>query len=171
MSSLRLEGVSVRFPRETKIFGQGSGPVIEDSSGGQDALARLRASDDPLPAHATSEGDVLAVDDVSLDVRDGETIALVGPSGCGKSTLLRVVAGLQPVAAGRVLFDEQDVTLLEPKDRGIGMVFQNYALFPHLNVFENVAFGLRARRSARGSSPTVREGVNDAASKESPRPR
>lgn len=149
MSSLRLESVTVRFPREARLFGQSARPVAEDASGAQDVLARLRASDDPLPASATSAPELLALDGVSLDVRDGETVALVGPSGCGKSTLLRVVAGLQPVAAGRVLIDEQDVTPLDPKDRGIGMVFQNYALFPHMTIAENIAFPLRMRKMDR----------------------
>ena len=89
---------------------------------------------------------VTAVDDVSLEVSDGEFMVLVGPSGCGKSTLLRVIAGLEQVTAGRVLIGDDDVTGLDPADRDIAMVFQSYALYPHKTVRENLAFGLRRRR-------------------------
>jgi putative spermidine/putrescine transport system ATP-binding protein len=82
---------------------------------------------------------------VSLRAERGEIIALVGPSGCGKTTLLRVVAGLAPADSGRVVIGGRDVTGLPPEERRIGLVFQSYALFPHLSVFENVAYGLRAR--------------------------
>src|SRR5262245_2543167 len=91
---------------------------------------------------------VTAVDDVSLEVGDGEFMVLVGPSGCGKSTLLRVIAGLEHVTRGRVLIGEDDVTGLDPADRDVAMVFQSYALYPHKTVRENLAFGLRRRRVA-----------------------
>ena len=91
-------------------------------------------------------GPVVAVDHVSLDVLDGELFTLLGPSGCGKTTLLRLVAGFHRPDAGRIRFDERDVTDLPPHARNIGMVFQNYALWPHMTVFQNVAFGLRLRR-------------------------
>ena len=94
------------------------------------------------------DGKVTAVDDVSLEVRDGEFMVLVGPSGCGKSTLLRVIAGLEQVTRGRVLIGDDDVTGLDPADRDIAMVFQSYALYPHKTVRENLAFGLRRRRVA-----------------------
>jgi iron(III) transport system ATP-binding protein len=90
-------------------------------------------------------GATRAVADVSLEVEGGEFFGLLGPSGCGKTTTLRMVAGLETVDAGRILLGGQDITRLAPDRRGFGMVFQSYALFPHLNVFENVAFGLRAR--------------------------
>ncbi|WP_324668920.1 ABC transporter ATP-binding protein [Geochorda subterranea] len=93
-----------------------------------------------------SFGRVRALDDVSLEVRDREFVVLLGPSGCGKTTLLRVVAGLEWPDRGRVLIGGQDVTERPPRQRGIAMVFQNYAVFPHLTVFENVAFGLRMRK-------------------------
>jgi multiple sugar transport system ATP-binding protein len=90
-------------------------------------------------------GDVVAVDDVSLDIADGEFIVLVGPSGCGKSTLLRMIAGLEEVDVGQVLIGGRDVTELAPRRRDVAMVFQTYALFPHLSAAENIGFGLEAR--------------------------
>jgi ABC-type Fe3+/spermidine/putrescine transport system ATPase subunit len=95
-------------------------------------------------------GDVIAVDDVSFEVTEGEFLTLLGPSGCGKTTTLRMIAGFETATSGRILLDDRDLTRLPPQQRGIGMVFQNYALFPHLDVFENVAFGLRATGVARG---------------------
>ena len=96
----------------------------------------------------------LAVDQVSIEVGRGEFFGLLGPSGCGKTTTLRIIAGLESPDDGRVEFDGREITTLPPERRGFGMVFQNYALFPHMNVFENVAFGLRAR----GISPTASKG-------------
>src|SRR5690349_11258258 len=90
-------------------------------------------------------GSTRAVADVSLDVAQGEFFGLLGPSGCGKTTTLRMIAGLEKPDSGSIQFQGADITNLPPERRGFGMVFQNYALFPHLNVFENVAFGLRAR--------------------------
>ena len=90
-------------------------------------------------------GATRAVADVSLDVAQGEFFGLLGPSGCGKTTTLRMIAGLEKPDSGSIRFQDKDITDLPPERRGFGMVFQNYALFPHLNVFENVAFGLRAR--------------------------
>src|SRR5256714_2000684 len=92
-----------------------------------------------------SFGSTRAVVDVSLDVNQGEFFGLLGPSGCGKTTTLRMIAGLENPDTGSIFFQDADITHLPPERRGFGMVFQNYALFPHLNVFENVAFGLRAR--------------------------
>jgi iron(III) transport system ATP-binding protein len=96
-----------------------------------------------------SFGSTRAVDDVSLDVQQGEFFGLLGPSGCGKTTTLRMIAGLEKPDAGQIRFQNADITDLAAERRGFGMVFQNYALFPHLNVFENVAFGLRARHAAK----------------------
>ncbi len=88
-------------------------------------------------------GKVVASNDVSLEIQDGEFMVLLGPSGCGKTTLLRCLAGLEHVDRGRVFIGERDVTDLAPRDRKIAMVFQSYAVFPHLTVFDNIAFGLK----------------------------
>ena len=93
-------------------------------------------------------GEVLAVDDFSLEVAEGELLVLLGPSGCGKTTTLRIVAGFTDASAGTVRIRDRDVTHEPPYRRNIGVVFQNYALFPHLTVFENVAFGLRRRKAS-----------------------
>ena len=93
-------------------------------------------------------GDTDVVKDVSLTIREGEFVSLLGPSGCGKTTILRMVAGLVVPTRGHVLIGQDDVTALPPNKRGLGLVFQSYALFPHLTVFENVAFGLRRRKIA-----------------------
>jgi multiple sugar transport system ATP-binding protein len=88
-------------------------------------------------------GDVQAVSDFNLDIKDGEVIVLVGPSGCGKTTTLRMIAGLEEITKGELYIDDILVNNIHPKNRGIAMVFQNYALYPHMTVFENVAFGLQ----------------------------
>jgi iron(III) transport system ATP-binding protein len=94
------------------------------------------------------KGEVYAVREVSLDVRPGRILTLLGPSGCGKTTTLRMIAGFETPDAGRIHFGDRDVTELPANQRDIGFVFQNYALFPHLSVFENVAYGLRVRGAA-----------------------
>ena len=84
-----------------------------------------------------------AVDKINLYVQDGEFLVLVGPSGCGKSTTLRMLAGLEDVDGGRIMIGDRDVTNMQPKDRDIAMVFQNYALYPHMTVAENMGFALK----------------------------
>ena len=91
-------------------------------------------------------GDFAALENVSLEVPGGELLALLGPSGSGKTTLLRIIAGLETADSGSVLYHEEDVTGRSVRDRNVGFVFQHYALFRHMNVFENVAFALRVRR-------------------------
>src|SRR5678809_1521080 len=91
-------------------------------------------------------GETQVLKEVSLEIADGELLVLVGPSGCGKSTLLRCVAGLDAPSRGRILIDDEDVTHKEPRDRDLAMVFQSYALYPHLTVRENLAFGLKMRK-------------------------
>ena len=103
-------------------------------------------------------GDFTALEDVSLEVPTGSLTALLGPSGSGKSTLLRVVAGLEKPDGGEVLIAAEDVTAAAPQRRGVGFVFQHYAAFKHMTVYENVAFGLRIRRRPRAE---VRERVGE----------
>jgi multiple sugar transport system ATP-binding protein len=105
-------------------------------------------------------GKTPAVADVSLAVADREFMVLLGPSGCGKTTLLRMIAGLEYPDAGRIVIGDQDVTDLPPRKRGIAMVFQSYAVFPHLTVFENIAFGLRMQKCP---NPEVKRRVERAA--------
>ena len=90
--------------------------------------------------------DIVAIKDINLSIRDKEFIVLVGPSGCGKSTVLRTIAGLEKPTDGRIYIDGKDVTEISPKDRNVAMVFQNYALYPHMTVCDNMAFGLKLRR-------------------------
>ncbi|MFL5947041.1 MAG: ABC transporter ATP-binding protein [Gaiellaceae bacterium] len=97
-------------------------------------------------------GDVTAVDDVSLDIGDGEFMVLVGPSGCGKSTLLRMIAGLEEVTEGQISIDGADVTELAPRRRDIAMVFQSYALYPHMSVRKNIGYGLKVRRTPKNEA-------------------
>jgi multiple sugar transport system ATP-binding protein len=101
--------------------------------------------------HVTKEfaGGVRAVDDVDLTIDEGEFMVLVGPSGCGKTTLLRSIGGLEKVTAGRILIGDRDVTRLEPAARDLAMVFQNYALYPHMTVRKNLGYGLRVRKTPR----------------------
>ena len=111
-------------------------------------MSRPGASDRTLTLDGVSKrfGDVVAVHRISLSIASGELVALLGPSGCGKTTTLRIVAGFEATDTGRVLIGEEDVTRLPPDRRGLGMVFQNYGLFPHLTVGQNVAFGLKMRK-------------------------
>jgi sn-glycerol 3-phosphate transport system ATP-binding protein len=94
-------------------------------------------------------GSVSAVDDISLEIGNGEYLVLVGPSGCGKSTMLRMIAGLETATGGEIRIAGKRVNEVEPKDRNIAMVFQNYALYPHMTVYENMSYGLRIRRMQR----------------------
>jgi multiple sugar transport system ATP-binding protein len=109
----------------------------------------------------TYSGGVVAVDDVSLVIEDGEFIVLVGPSGCGKSTLLRMIAGLEEVTAGRVLIGDREVTDLAPRQRDIAMVFQTYALYPHMTVRQNLGYGLKVRRTPGAETARRVEAVAD----------
>src|SRR6266849_2020408 len=104
--------------------------------------------------------EVHAVIDVNLDIRDKEFVVLVGPSGCGKTTTLRMVAGLESITSGHISIDEKIVNELPPMDRDIAMVFQNYALYPHMSVYDNMAFGLKMRKFEK---PEIAKRVQDAA--------
>jgi multiple sugar transport system ATP-binding protein len=105
-------------------------------------------------------GDQVVIPSFSLDVADKELLVLIGPSGCGKSTLLRLLAGLEETSAGTIEIDGRPVNDLAPKDRDIAMVFQNYALYPHMNVYDNMAFGLKMRKYSRDE---IRTRVTEAA--------
>ena len=102
----------------------------------------------------------VGVDDVSLRIDDGEFMVLVGPSGCGKTSLLRLIAGLEEVTAGRILIGDRDVTELAPRKRDVAMVFQSYALYPHMSVRQNLGYGLKVRRTAKAD---VRRRVEEVA--------
>lgn len=100
------------------------------------------------------------LDNISLDIEDGEFVVLLGPSGCGKSTLLRIIAGLETLSSGEVWIDDRCVNTISPKDRDVAMVFQNYALYPHMSVFENMAFGLKMRKMPKAQ---IQSRVEDVA--------
>ena len=106
------------------------------------------------------EGGVIAVSDFNLDIEDKEFIILVGPSGCGKSTTLRMIAGLEDISEGEIYIDDRLINDVLPKDRDIAMVFQNYALYPHMTVFDNMAFGLKLRKMPK---PDIKRRVQEAA--------
>ena len=93
--------------------------------------------------------DVHVLKDINLEIKDKEFMVLVGPSGCGKSTCLNIIAGLEYVTDGQVLFDDVDVTYIPPKERRVAMVFQSYALYPHKNVRENIVFGLKRAKASK----------------------
>jgi multiple sugar transport system ATP-binding protein len=104
--------------------------------------------------------DVVAVNDLTLEVKDGEFLVLVGPSGCGKTTALRCIAGLESISEGQLKIGERVVNDVAPKDRDIAMVFQSYALYPHMSVYDNLAFGLKLRKTPK---PEIQRRVKDAA--------
>jgi sn-glycerol 3-phosphate transport system ATP-binding protein len=108
----------------------------------------------------TYPGNVAVIHGVTLDVADGEFIVIVGPSGCGKSTLMRMVAGLESITGGQIAIGDKVVNDLEPAERDIAMVFQNYALYPHMSVFDNMAYGLKIRKF---SKEEIRQRVDNAA--------
>jgi ABC-type sugar transport system ATPase subunit len=138
MANIMLRGVS-------KTFHGGRAAALsqarEFEAADQGALGRGRVE----TAAAAPGGGVRALDEVDLEVHDGEAVSVIGPSGCGKSTLLRVIAGLETADAGQVLYDGQDMRDVKPGDRGIGMVFQNYALYPHMESRGNLSFFFRVR--------------------------
>src|SRR5579859_5256388 len=105
-------------------------------------------------------GNVKAIDDLSLEIADGEFMVFVGPSGCGKSTALRSIAGLEEISGGTISIGDRVVNDLPPKDRDIAMVFQNYALYPHMTVEQNLAFGLQLRKTPKAE---IKRRVGEAA--------
>jgi multiple sugar transport system ATP-binding protein len=112
------------------------------------------------------KGDVKAVKDVNLAIKDNEFLVLVGPSGCGKSTTLRMIAGLEEISQGSIQIDNRIVNDVPAKDRDIAMVFQNYALYPHMTVFENMSFGLK--KSAGVFTRLQRSSTSSTCSKDAP---
>ena len=107
-------------------------------------------------------GTIRVLDDINLEIGDGEFIVLVGPSGCGKSTLLRMIAGLEEITGGEIRIDDKVMNTLPPKARDIAMVFQSYALYPHMSVADNMSYSLRLRKTDK---PTIAEKVRAASSK------
>src|SRR5678815_639675 len=111
--------------------------------------------------HVTKKfGDTTTINDLNIAVEDKEFLVLVGPSGCGKSTALRCLAGLEEITGGRILIGSRDVSNVAPKDRDIAMVFQSYALYPHMSVYDNLAFGLKLRKTPKAD---IERRVKDAA--------
>jgi len=106
------------------------------------------------------DGNVVAAKDINLEIDDKEFMVIVGPSGCGKTTILRMIAGLEEVSAGTITIDDTVVNDVPPKNRDIAMVFQNYALYPHMTVYQNMAFGLKLRKVPKRE---IKERVGDAA--------
>ena len=113
-----------------------------------------------FPARGKKGGEVVAVSDFTFEIPDGKLIGLLGPSGCGKSTTLNLICGLQKPTSGKILFGEDDVTALPPEHRGVGLVFQNYALYPHLTVRQNILFPLE---NLRGKEKMTKEAMNEKA--------
>ncbi|MCD6289685.1 MAG: ABC transporter ATP-binding protein [Anaerolineae bacterium] len=137
MAEIRVEDVHKRFVRQSLPIGQSA-----HRSRGGGAFHREY---------------IVALDGVNLTIHDGEAVSIVGPSGCGKSTLLRIIAGLEEPDSGRVLYDGRDMANVPPKDRGIGMVFQNYALYPHWDAYDNLGFFFRLRKREKEIDQRVRE--------------
>src|SRR6056297_3962980 len=105
-------------------------------------MGRLQLNDLTKVFESNSQ-DIVAVNELNIDIRDGEFLVLVGPSGCGKSTTLRCIAGLEQTTSGQILLDDRDITHRKPKEREMAMVFQNYALYPHMTVRKNIGYGLK----------------------------
>src|SRR5690606_21464880 len=141
-----------RIDRRSIRYGHGSWSLM--------AKIALKGVDKVYSGGGKGSGGVKAVDNLDLEIADGEFMVLVGPSGCGKSTALRMIAGLEEISAGELLIGDEVVNDRPPKDRDIAMVFQNYALYPHMTVEQNLAFGLKLRKIAK---PEIQRRVAEAA--------
>jgi ABC-type sugar transport system ATPase subunit len=150
VAEIRLRSVSKVFPKSsplearTGMRGAGAARSQADRAFAERAAAHTRQEVDLRTA---TSGDIFALDNVTLTVPDGRTMAVMGPSGCGKSTMLRVIAGLDPTYTGSIYYDDRDMRDVPPKDRFIGMVFQNYALYPHFEGEGNLRFFFRVRKA------------------------
>ena len=120
---------------------------INGRARGKDAIVYMASV--TLDSVTKRFGEVVAVNNLTLEVEDQEFLVLVGPSGCGKSTTLRLIAGLEEISQGNIYIGDRVVNDVAPKDRDIAMVFQSYALYPHMSVYDNLAFGLRLRKTAK----------------------
>lgn len=128
----------------------------------EDRIRRLLKMSITIQNVSKTFGSFQALKDISIDIQSGELIALLGPSGSGKTTLLRILAGLEGLDQGAILFDGQNITNVSPKERGIGFVFQHYALFRHMTVFDNIAYGLKVRpRKTRPSKEEIKKKVTE----------
>ena len=177
-SPLLRAAIHDRVPESTPVYPDiepvvGALLLAADSVGARPDRDRIRDALDWTQAPGLMDGirleattkvypnGVKAIDNVTLDIHPGEFMVLVGPSGCGKSTLLRMIAGLEEVTEGRILIGDRDVTRLRPRDRDIAMVFQNYALYPHMTVEENLGFGLKLRRVSKAERKSRVDQVAD----------
>jgi ABC-type sugar transport system ATPase subunit len=140
MSTIRLQDVTREFSRGSRFIPTRAGGGVVGSQVDRSFAERVAAQQSLDRAGHPGEGKIVALDHVNLTIPDGQALAIVGPSGCGKSTLLRVVAGLDPDFKGCVLYDDRDMRDVPPRDRYIGMVFQNYALYPHFKGQGNLSF-------------------------------
>lgn len=145
MAEIRLESITVKYYRHALQQQPSVGLVRRGYAGFQDKafVERIASQSDMVPKASST---VTALDNVSLTIADGETVAIIGPSGCGKSTLLRTIAGLELPESGRVLYDGRDMDGIKPGERGIGMVFQSYALYPHMKGEGNLGFFFRIHK-------------------------
>ena len=134
MATIQLEHVTKFFPVSNYPVGSATGASRRNAR-----PTRIRAAASLITA-------IFALDDINLTIQNGETLSIIGPSGCGKTTLLRVIAGLEPMTSGRVLYDRQDMLEVSPGDRGIGIVFQSYALYPNMNSKNNLGFFFRMHK-------------------------
>ncbi len=147
MSTIRLAGVSRAFTSAEATRLAVSGRGLSGTQADRAFAERVSAHTREEAAGRSAHGEVLALDRVNLTIPNGQTIAVLGPSGCGKSTMLRVVAGLDSTYTGTVYYDDQDVRAIPPGERYIGMVFQNYALYPHFAGRGNLRFFFQVRKA------------------------